>query len=237
MYELLFQNSSFKRIFIMASFNFQKSALAISLTSALTLLSVASQAQSANDFGELLIEGQISNTTCVLSLGDPQSTGANKKTMNLGTYTVATASAVTPGGNIGTAQSAVLKVTNADGSTCTFGSGNTLWDVGINISSNNYETVAGGTVLKSTAASGTAATGVNVKLSTSTGATVTSGSNQVNFAAGNSTYGTLLSSNAATAPAVIPANVIAVTAQMVRGNGTVGAGVFTHSIPLNVWYK
>ena len=54
----------------MANFNFQKSALAISLTSALTLLSVASQAQSANDFGELLIEGQISNTTCVLNLGE-----------------------------------------------------------------------------------------------------------------------------------------------------------------------
>ena len=116
----------------MASFNFQKSALAISLTSALTLLSLASQAQSANDFGELLIEGQISAATCVLNLGDPQSTGANKKTMNLGTYTTTAASAAA-GATFGTPQTTVLSVKNADGTACTLGTAK--WDVGIDPSS------------------------------------------------------------------------------------------------------
>ena len=221
----------------MANFKFQKSALAISSAAALSLLTVATQAQSANDYGELLIEGQISTTTCVLNLGDPQSTGANKKTMNLGTYTATVASAVTAGGNIGPAQTTILSVKNADGSQCTAGAGNSLWDVGININATNYETVGSTTVLKSTAPSGTAATGVGVKLSTSTGASVTLGENAVNFASGNATYGTLLSGNASSAPAVAFANSIAVTAQMVRANGAVAAGVFTHSIPLNVWYK
>ena len=139
----------------MANFKFQKSALTISFSAALLAMSVATQAQSASDFGELLIEGQISNTTCALNLGDAQATGAGKRTMNLGTYTVAAASAVAAGGNIGAAQSAVLSVKNPDGTACTF-TGATNWDVGINISSTNYETVSGVTILKSTATSGTA---------------------------------------------------------------------------------
>ena len=60
----------------MASLKFQKSALTVSFSAALLSLSVATQAQSANDFGELLIEGQISTSTCVLSMGDNQATGA-----------------------------------------------------------------------------------------------------------------------------------------------------------------
>jgi len=222
----------------MANFKFQKSALAISSAAALTLFSLASQAQSANDFGELLIEGQISNTTCALTLGDPQSTGANKKTMNLGTYSTTVAGAAAgSGASIGPAQSTVLSVKNANGTACNF-DGATNWDVGINISSTNYETVSGVTILKSTATSGTAATGVGVKLSTTKGAagTTTTGTTALNFASGNGTYGTLLS-GAVSTPSVLPAEVIAVTAQMVRTTGTVGVGVFTHSIPMNVWYK
>ena len=172
----------------MANFKFQKSALTIAFSAALLSMSVATQAQSANDFGELLIEGQISNTTCALNLGDAQATGANKKTMNLGTYTVAAASAITAGNNIGAAQSTVLSVKNADGTACTF-TGASNWDVGINVSSTNYETVGTTTILKSTATSGTAATGVGVKLSTTKGAVgTTTGTTAVNFASGNGTY-------------------------------------------------
>jgi type 1 fimbria pilin len=224
----------------MANFNFQKSALAISSAAALTLLSVATQAQSASDFGELLIEGQISNTTCVLSLGDPQSTGAGKKTVNLGTYKAADYTSTAIGTDIGTAKTTVLSVKNADGTQRTAGAGNSLWDVGVNVNASNYDTVGGVTVLKSTATSGIAATGVGVKLMTSVGTAPTVGSNAVDFASGNATYGTLLSGNTASAPAVPFANSIAVTAQMVKTVAATvapGAGVFTHSIPLNVWYK
>jgi len=226
----------------MASLKFQKTALTVSFLAALLTLSVATQAQAVNDFGELLIEGQISNTTCVLQLGDPQSTGAGKKTMNLGTYstTVAGAAAAGSGASIGPAQSIVLSVKAADGTACTFTNA-ANWDVGINISPTNYETTTTGsfTILKSTAASGVAATGVGVKISTTKGAaaSTTAGLAAVNFANGNGSYGTLLS-GATSTPGVLPAEVIALTAQMVRGNAAaVTAGVFTHSIPMNVWYK
>lgn len=223
----------------MVSLKFQKSALAISFSAALLSISVATPALSANDFGELLITGQIQNTTCVLNLGDPQSTGAGRKTMNLGTIKADVASSTAVGSNItgSSAQTVVLRVRNADGSVCTAGLNNSLWDVGINISATNYETVDNTTVLKSTAVSGTAATGVGVKLLTAVGTSVTVGTTAVDFASGNASYGTLLSSNTASAPAVPFAQSIAVTAQMVRLSGAVSAGVFTHSIPLNVWYK
>jgi len=221
----------------MASLKFQKSALAISFSTALLSMFVATPAQSANDAGELLLQGSITFTTCVLSLGDPQSTGAGKKTMNFGSFTVASTSGIGLGGNIGAAQTAVLRVQNGDGTQCTAGAGNSLWDVGININATNYETVSGVTVLKSTAVSGTAATGVGVKLLTAVGTSVTVGTTAVDFTQGNATYGTLLSSNGASAPAVAFTDGIAVTAQMVKANGAVGAGSFSHSIPLNVWYQ
>ena len=43
--------------------------------------------------------------------------------------------------------------------------------------------------------------------------------------------------NLASGPALGANDSITVTAQMARTTGTVGPGVFTHSIPLNVWYK
>jgi len=217
----------------MASLKFQKSALTISSAAVLTLLSVATQAQAVNDFGDLLIEGQISATSCVLSLGDPQSTGANKKTMNLGTYTVTAASAVNAGAVFGTAQSMVLSLKSADGTACAL-AGAAGWDVGINISPTNFETVGIFTILKSTAASGNAATGVGVRISTAKNALV--GITALNFASGNGSYGTLLNPGAVI-PALLSADTIALTAQMARTSGVPGVGVFTHSIPMNVWYK
>ena len=114
----------------MANFNFQKSALAISSAAALTLLSLASQAQAVNDFGEMLIEGQISTSTCVLSLGDTQSTGAGKKTINLGTYKAADYTATAIGTDIGLAKTTVLRVKGPDGVTDCLLGGSGFWDVG-----------------------------------------------------------------------------------------------------------
>jgi hypothetical protein len=221
----------------MASLKFQKSALTVSFSAALLSLSVATQAQSTNDFGELLIEGQISQATCVLSLGDPQSTGANKKTMNLGSYQASVASSLAAGTVFGTAQTTVLALRNSAGDLCALVSPASFkWDVGINISASNYETPAADvTVLKSTAASGIAAKGVGVRLFTSKNATT--GTTALNLGI-NSTvnYGKLLNPNA-TEPTLENSETIAVTAQMARTTGPVTAGVFTHSIPLNVWYK
>jgi type 1 fimbria pilin len=220
----------------MASLKFQKSALAISFSAALLSMFVASPAQSANDFGELIINGQISNTTCLLTLGDGGATGSNSRTINLGTFSTATAGASGIGSTIGNKQHAILGLKAADGvSPCTF-IGNTKWDVGVNISPENIDADVGTGVLKNTAATN-AATGVGVQLMTTVGALgTTAGTTPVNFANSSPTYGTLLSGSATSALGVLPAQVIAVTVQMVR-TGVIGAGVFTHSIPLNVWYQ
>ena len=100
----------------MASYSFQKSALAVSASAALLALSLANTAQAANDVGQLTVNGQISSATCLLSLGDGGATAANSKTLNLGTYTTDAASGVA-GSAIGNPQTAILSLKAADGVT------------------------------------------------------------------------------------------------------------------------
>jgi hypothetical protein len=239
MYELLIQNSSFQRIFSMASYSFQKSALAVSASAALLALSLANTAQAANDVGQLIINAQISNTTCLLTyVNDGGATAANSKTLNLGTYSVAAASAVAVGGNIGANQRVNLALKAADGVTdCTFNAPTALWDVGINIPPANFETISGTTALRNTATAN-AATGVGVTLTSGNSAQGTLPSQTaVNFANATASYGTLLGTPGSTQPNVIPTNWIVLFAQMVRTAGAVGSGVYTHTIPLNVYYR
>jgi len=218
----------------MANFKFQKSALVISCMAALVAL-VVPQAQAANDVGELGVKGQVSNTTCLLSLGDPASTNNNSKTLNMGTYPLAMAQVVV-GTLIGPPQTVILSVKSAaDGvSACNLGAAK--WDVGISVDPANYENIGGATVLKNTVAAG-GSKGFSVRLSTSTGAAVTAGANAVNFASFNPSYGTLLSGSTVSGPTLSATDLIAVTAQAVKNNDLAVAGVFSHSIPLNVWYK
>jgi len=200
----------------------------------LTVLQITAQAQ-ALDSGTLVINGQISSTTCVLNMGDAGSTGSGSKTLNLGTFTTTVANAAGAGGTIGSPQTALFSVKNPDGSNCTF-SGATKWDIGVNIPSTQYTTVSGTTVLLSSGASNIAAN-VGVKISTSIGGSVTTGTTAVNFANGVAPYGTLLSGSTSS-PGVNPTDTIALTAQMVRTSAsTVTAGAFSTTIPLNVWYK
>jgi len=218
----------------MANFKFQKSALAISSMAALVAL-LAPQAQAANDVGELDITGQISAATCLLSLGDATATNNNSKTLNLGTFT--TAQVIGAAGTaLGSPQTAILSVKAAADGASACALGGAKWDVGINIASTNYETIGGATVLKNTASTG-AAKGFSVKLSTSTGTAVTAGSTAVNFASVNNTYGTLLSGSTVSGPTLSATDVIALTAQMISNTFVVIPGVFSHSIPLNLWYK
>ena len=200
----------------------------------LTVLQITAQAQ-ALDSGTLVINGQISSTTCVLNMGDAGSTGSGSKTLNLGTFTTTVANAAGAGGTIGSPQTALFSVKSPNGSDCTF-SGATKWDIGVNIPSTQYTTVSGTTVLLSSGASNIAAN-VGVKISTSIGGSVTTGTTAVNFANGVAPYGTLLSGSTSS-PGVNPTDTIALTAQMVRTSAsTVTAGAFSTTIPLNVWYK
>ena len=204
---------------------------------ALTVLQITAQAQ-ALDSGTLVINGQISSTTCVLNMGDAGSTGSGSKTLNLGTFTTTLANQqTTQGGSIGNPQTALFSVKNPDGSNCTF-SGASKWDIGVNIPSSQFTTVSGTTVLLSSGSASNIAANVGVRISTSTGASVTTGTTAVNFANGVAPYGTLLSGSTSS-PGANPTDTIALTAQMVRTStsSSVTAGAFSTTIPLNVWYK
>ena len=225
---------------MLSTFNRNKSKLVIACLAAGIGVHLHTLAQAANDSGTLNINGQISSTTCVLNMGDTAATASGVKTLQLGS-TAAPAAAGAAGATFGTAQSVVFTVTNANGTTCTFGGtpANTLWDIGL--TPGTYQTVtAGGNVLL--LSSGTSATGatanVGVLLKGSFGTGVTTGANNLNLNLVNPPYGVMLSGSTS-APAALAAHSIAVTAQFARTSATVAptAGAFSATLPLTVWYK
>jgi type 1 fimbria pilin len=221
------------------TFNRNKAKLTVAAMAAGLGLHLASHAQAANDSGTLIINGQISASTCVLSLGDGASTASGSKTLSLGTFTT-TAAGTTDGNLFGTPQTAVFSIlsTSGSGAVCTLGAGNTLWDIGINLVSSQVSSVAGGTnsVLLSGGTSGVA-TGVGVLIKTSTGAAVTAGTTNLDLLRGGFNGNTLLSGSTSF-PAVLPANKIALTAQFVKlGTVAAGAGAYSATVPLTVWYR
>jgi type 1 fimbria pilin len=219
--------------------NRNKTKLALAAIAAGMGLHLASHAQAANDSGTLIINGQISASTCVLGLGDGASTASGSKTLSLGTFNT-TAAGNTDGNTFGPAQTAIFSIlsTSGSGATCTLGAGNTLWDIGINLNSSQVSSITGGTnsVLLSGGTSGVA-TGVGVLIKTSTGPAVTAGTTTLDLLRGGYNGNTLLSGSTSF-PAVSAANKIALTAQFVKlGTANAGAGAFTATLPLTVWYR
>ena len=225
------------------TFNRNKAKLTVAAMAAGLGLHLASHAQAANDSGTLIINGQISASTCVLSMGDGVSTANGSKTMNLGTFTTTTAGTA-DGVAFGPAQSVVFGIqnTNGSGAVCTLGAGNTFWDIGINLQSSQVSSITSGSnagtnnVLLSGGTSGVAG-GVGVLIRTSTGPAVTTGTTNLNLLRGGFNGNTLLSGSTSF-PAVLPANKIALTAQFVKlGTGAATAGAYTATVPLTVWYR
>ena len=224
---------------MLSTFNRNKAKLTVAAMAAGLGLHLASFAQAANDSGTLIINGQISASTCVLSLGDGASTASGSKTLSLGTFTT-TAAGTTDGNLFGTPQTAVFSIlsTSGSGAVCTLGAGNTLWDIGINLVSSQVSSITGGTnsVLLSGGTSGVA-TGVGVLIKTSTGAAVTAGTTNLDLLRGGFNGNTLLSGSTSFT-AVLPANKIALTAQFVKlGTVAAGAGAYSATVPLTVWYR
>ena len=225
------------------TFNRNKAKLTVAAMAAGLGLHLASHAQAANDSGTLIINGQISASTCVLSMGDGASTASGSKTLNLGTFTT-TAAGTTDGVTFSPAQSVVFGIqnTNGSGAVCTLGAGNTFWDIGINLQSSQVSSITSGAnagtnnVLLSGGTSGVAG-GVGVLIKTSTGAAVTAGTTNLNLLLGGYNGNTLLSGSTSF-PAVLPANKIALTAQFVKvGTAAATAGSYTATVPLTVWYR
>ena len=209
---------------------------AISIIGLLAFLA-HSNAQAANDQGNLIINGQISAATCTLDMGDAGSTGAGSKTLNLGTVstTFESQSNISLAGNtFGDAKTVIFKVTNADGSAC--GLNGAKWDIGINLLSSQYTTAGGKTLLLSSGTGAALATNVGVLIKTSTGEAVTEGATVLDLSKSVSGYGTLLSGK--TVPELEAKDRIALTAQFAKtSDSQATAGAFSATIPLNVWYK
>ena len=225
------------------TFNRNKAKLTVAAMAAGLGLHLATHAQAANDSGTLIINGQISASTCVLSMGDGVSTANGSKTMNLGNFTTTNAG-TTDGATFSAAQSVVFGIqnTNGTGAVCTLGAGNTFWDIGINLQSSQVSSITTGAnagtnnVLLSGGTSGVAG-GVGVLIRTSTGPAVTTGTTNLNLLRGGFNSNTLLSGSESF-PAVLPANKIALTAQFVKlGTGAATAGAYTATVPLTVWYR
>ena len=225
------------------TFNRNKAKLTVAAMAAGLSLHLATHAQAANDSGTLIINGQISASTCVLSMGDGVSTANGSKTMNLGNFTTTNAG-TTDGATFSAAQSVVFGIqnTNGTGAVCTLGAGNTFWDIGINLQSSQVSSITTGAnagtnnVLLSGGTSGVAG-GVGVLIRTSTGPAVTTGTTNLNLLRGGFNGNTLLSGSESF-PAVLPANKIALTAQFVKlGTGAATAGAYTATVPLTVWYR
>ena len=225
------------------TFNRNKAKLTVAAMAAGLGLHLATHAQAANDSGTLIINGLISASTCVLSMGDGVSTANGSKTMNLGNFTTTNAG-TTDGATFSAAQSVVFGIqnTNGTGAVCTLGAGNTFWDIGINLQSSQVSSITTGAnagtnnVLLSGGTSGVAG-GVGVLIRTSTGPAVTTGTTNLNLLRGGFNGNTLLSGSESF-PAVLPANKIALTAQFVKlGTGAATAGAYTATVPLTVWYR
>jgi hypothetical protein len=171
--------------------------------------------------------------------GNSGATAANSRTVNLGAYSVDAMDALSAGQFIHSSKSIRASLRAADGVTpCTSISAGAFWDVGINIPPANYETLPDGTTFLKNTATANAATGVGVVLLTGHSLIGTGvGVGNVNFNAPTATYGNLLSNPASTSPAIPKENWLAIAPYLARTTGPVGAGVYTHTIPLNVYYR
>ena len=134
----------------------QKVALAASTFLALISAQVNSNAQAA-DTATLNISGQISSSTCNITISDPGGVGAvGTKIINLGNMTAATSASGIAGATFGTAVGAIFSVTAAGSGTAactTIGTGK--WDLALGLSSSQITTISGkGTFLKNSITSG-----------------------------------------------------------------------------------
>lgn len=218
---------------MLKTFHFKKTALVVATSAAVLGVHMNSTAQQT-DQGTLTINGQIQATTCILGMGNSQ--GAY--TLNLGSFTTLVASNAGAGNTFGTSQSVIMRLLATDGvSNCALGT--SKWDIGINPQASDFVTVGGRTFLVSQGPSSNAAQNVGVLLSTTVGANPTTGTNALNLANSNATYGVLLS-NGPSSLGLASTDRIALTAQFARTGGTGAlptAGAFSVTIPLNVWYK
>jgi hypothetical protein len=220
----------------MANFpKLQKVALAASTLLALISAQVNSNAQAA-DTATLNISGQISSSTCNITISDTAGgVGAvGTKIINLGNMPAPGAAAA--GTTFGPAVGAFFSVTAAGSGTAactTIGTGK--WDLALGLFSSQITTISGkGTFLKNSVTSG--GTDAIVQLKGAIGTTLpAAGATPLVLIPDAGIGGTLMSGSTSGATS---SQSIAISAQFARGvNGVPTGGAFSQTIPLIARYN
>lgn len=212
----------------------QKVALAASAFLALISAQVSSNAQAA-DSATLNISGQITGSTCNITISDPGGVGAvGTKIINLTNVTSPAAAAA--GTTFGTAVGAIFSVTSAAGGStaCSLVSPNTKWDLALGLFSSQITTLGTATYLKNSITSG--GTDAIVQLKGGLGNALTSATNTLVLIPDAGIGGTLMSG--ALTSAATSSQSIAISAQFARGGTTAPtSGAFSQTIPLIARYN
>ena len=229
---------------------------AVCLLALVCASSLGLQAQAAgNDMGTMVINGQLAKATCILSIGDTEFEGTSSKELKLGSLTDAQVPS-TAGTEFGAMQYFVLTLRDATDKSkpCDLLTSNTLWDVGINLSSNQFGTLTGGRTFLTNSATTNAATNIGVVLTTiwRWGDILSSSLfpiEYIDFNAPTGPYGVLLSGrNSIDLGTATFANLndpflgspgwIKVGARFVKtSSSNANPGAFSVALPLNVWYR
>jgi hypothetical protein len=221
------------------SFKFQKIALATA-----SLLAIGSYQASAQD-ATINITGQITASTCGLSLADTGSaaaSGSNSKNILLGNVAPGSTTVANAGGVFGAEKRVVFSLTNgtqgAAAGSC-FNSANTKWDISLGLLSNSVSTIGTTTFLKnsSTASGFTDAvvllkSGVVSDPNTQATATLTNLALAENVGLGGNYLGGGFTASSGSS--------IVLSAQFANSKGSnaaATAGIFSQSIPVTIVYK
>jgi len=224
----------------MASFKFQKTVLAVSATAAVAGLLVGGQAfaQVNTEQGSIDVGAKLITATCVLNLDSTASTTATaaKKTLDLGTFSIANASSLAASTQLGKGVSVVLSLKESNGTTAGCAAISTgKWDVSIDLPASAYNTtnLTGNHTLTNATTVG-ALTGAAVRL---TKATNGGASSEALIGNKVGAFGYMLSGST-TVPALAGTDTVTVTAELYRlTTGTLAVGEYTASVPLTVVYR
>jgi len=218
----------------MSSFKFQKTILAVSALAGM-LFNTQAFAQSNTEKGSVDVAGKLITSTCALNLDSTASTSAAaaKKTLDLGTLSLASISSVGGGSQVGNgrSQSVVLSLKEANGSAgCTAIGQNGKWDVSVDLSASQLD--AASSLLTNTTTGANAASGFGAALLRSvngaTGTYITSTS--------RSPLGILVSGSTTT-PNLNATDLVTLTVNLFRNGSAPTVGTYTATVPFTVLYK
>ena len=202
--------------------------------SLLSSLSFTAHAQSKNEQGSIDVFSGIYTGTCALNIDGTNSTTANaaKKSIDFGTYSVATVTTLAGGAKIGSSFSVLLSLKESGGGAGCAALTTGTWDVAIDLpaSAVNTTNLPGNHTLNNTATTN-AATGIAASLARAINGGLASA---VLVGNKNSNSGNVLAGGIG----MSSGDTITLTSSLYKISGaTLANGVYTATVPLTVVYR